>query len=114
MMSNDKWIPEICYQEENEGLTGGFPFIRVPKEKNMPSSIFIFESRDIKDEEDNDLEVEITMHMYSNMNLLKQKLDLETFNKVRLALGLEKIEEAEKKGISINEEINNKLNKVKN
>ena len=113
-MSKEKWIPEICYEEEGKGLTGGFPFISVPKDRNMPSSIFIFESRDIKEEEENELEVEITMHMYSNMNILRQNLDIETYNKVRSALGLESISNAEKKGNEINDNINKAIKKDKN
>ena len=108
-MSNDKWIPEICYEEDNKGVTGGFPFINVPKDKSMPSSVFIFESRDIKEETEDDLEVEITMHMYANMNLLKQRLDLETINKVREALGLEELSTAEQKGKIINDSINSSI-----
>lgn len=108
-MSNEMWIPEICYEEDNKGMTGGFPFIKVPKEKNMPASLFIFESRDIKEEEDNELEVEINMHMYSNMSILKNRLDSETYDKVRLALGLESLDSASKSGKVINEKINKSI-----
>ena len=108
-MSNEMWIPEICYEEDNKGMTGGFPFIKVPKDKNMPSSLFVFESRDIKEEEDNELEVEITMHMYSNMSILKNRLDSETYDKVRLALGLERLDKASKNGEQINKNINDKI-----
>ena len=84
----DKWIPEIFYEENKEGLTGGFPFINVPSDKSMPSCIFICEVRDVN-EEDNEIEKEVVAHSYANMTLLKQKLDKETYNEVRKALGLE-------------------------
>lgn len=83
----DKWIPEIFYEEETKGLTGGLPFVNVPKEKSMPSCIFICEVRDV--EEESEVEKEVIVHSLANMTLLKQELDLETYNKVRHALGLQ-------------------------
>ena len=83
----DKWIPEIFYEEETKGLTGGLPFVNVPKEKSMPSCIFICEVRDV--EEESEVEKEVIVHSLANMTLLKQALDLETYNKVRHALGLQ-------------------------
>ena len=84
----DKWIPEIFYEETKKGLTGGLPFVNVPKDRSMPSCMFMCEVRDIS-EEKNDLEKEIVVHSFANMTVLKQELDLETYNKVRLSLGLE-------------------------
>jgi len=84
----DKWIPEIYYEENKEGITAGLPFINVPKEKSMPSCMFICEVRPVE-EEDNEVEKEIIVHSLANMTVLKQQLDIETYNKVRLALGLE-------------------------
>ena len=91
----DKWIPEIYYEESAEGVSSGFPFIKVPKEKSMPSMLFICESRDITHLEEEELETELVMHSYANMLLLKQNLDLKTYNKVRKSLGLSKIEKVD-------------------
>tara|TARA_B100000212_G_scaffold330050_1_gene295942 strand:- start:928 stop:1194 length:267 start_codon:yes stop_codon:yes gene_type:complete len=84
----DKWIPEIYYEESKEGITSGLPFVKVPQDRSMPSCMFMCEVRDIS-EEKNDLEKEIVVHSFANMTVLKQELDLETYNKVRLSLGLE-------------------------
>ena len=84
----DKWIPEIFYEEDNKGLTGGLPFVNVSEDRSMPSCMFICEVRPVS-EEDNEIEKEVIVHSLANMSLLKQKLDQETYNKVREALGLE-------------------------
>ena len=83
-----KWIPEIFYEESQTGITAGLPFVNVPEDRSMPSCMFICEVRDI-DEKDNELEKEVIVHSLANMTILKQQLDNETYNKVRLALGLE-------------------------
>ncbi len=101
---NDKWIPEICYEESGEGLTGGFPFIKVPEDKVMPSALFISEARDIK-EEDVEQETEVIMHMFVNMTTLKQNLDVRTLNRVRKCLGLEPLGTAKRKGERINKKV---------
>jgi hypothetical protein len=47
----DKWIPEIYYEENAEGVTKNLPFIKVPKDKTIPSAFFIYEVRDIAEDE---------------------------------------------------------------
>lgn len=81
------WIPEIFYEEDSKGLTGGLPFVNVPEDKSMPSCMFICEVRPVS-EENNDIEKEVIIHSLANMTVLKQELDSKTYNKVRLALGL--------------------------
>jgi hypothetical protein len=107
MKNNSKWIPEIYYEDYGKGeesLTGGIPFINVPSENNMPKIIFIYESRDLS-EHDEEIEKEIILHSYANMLELKEKLDIETYDKVRNALGLEPLKKAEDLGRKINEKI---------
>lgn len=104
----DKWIPEIYYEENVEGVTNNLPFIKVPKNKTIPSGFFIYEVRDLT-EEDVEQEVELTLHMYANMTVLKNSLDLSTFNKVRLSLGLQPLEEAVEKGKEITNSISKNL-----
>ncbi len=84
----NKWIPEIFYEEDNKGLTGGLPFINVPKDKSMPACMFICEVRPVFEEE-SEIEKEVIVHSLANMSVLKQELDKETYNKVRIVLGLE-------------------------
>ena len=88
MKNKEKWIPEIFYEEDGKGITAGLPFVNVPQNRSMPSCMFICEVRDI-DEEDNDVEKEVIVHSLANMTVLKQVLDNEVYNKVRVALGLE-------------------------
>ena len=83
----NKWIPEIFYEEDTKGLTGGLPFVNVPKEKSMPACMFICEVRDV--EENSEVEKEVIVHSLANMTVLKQELEFEVYNKVRSALGLE-------------------------
>ena len=104
---NNKWRPEIVYEESADGLTAGLPFIDVPEDKNMPSVLFMYESRKIQEEE---LEKEIVLHSYANMLQLKDKLDAEDYDKVRVALGLKPLEAAIIEGSKITENVNKNLN----
>ena len=45
------------------------------------------------------------LHQYADMNFLKTKLDLETYDKVRIALGLEPLNDATQKGLAITQKI---------
>lgn len=106
MTNSDKWMPEIFYEENNSGITNGLPFVKIPEDKEMPSSIFLCGVRDIKDEEE---QKDLTIHMYVNMSSLKQKLDAETLDKVRLSLGLKPLLVAQEEGRKITESINNNI-----
>jgi hypothetical protein len=86
----NKWIPEIYYEEDSKGLTGGLPFVNVPKEKSMPSCMFICEIRPVE-EENSEVEKEVIIHSLANMTVLKQELDVSVYNKVRVAIGLKEI-----------------------
>jgi hypothetical protein len=104
----DKWIPEIFYEEDGEGLTRGLPFVKVPEDKLMPSALFMCEIRDIKEEVEQ--EVDLTVHMYANMSVLKERLTIETYNKIRsVGLGLEDIEESKEKAKQTTTNSNNNL-----
>ena len=95
---NNKWIPEIFYEEAQDGLTKGLPFVNIPQDKAMPSALFICEVRDAED----DMK-DLAVHMFANMTILKHELDEESYNKVRLALGLEDLSTATEKGQKITE-----------
>ena len=97
---NQRWIPEIFYEEAKDGLTRGLPFVNIPQGKVMPSALFICEVRDAED----DMK-DLAIHMFANMSVLKQELDKESYNKVRVALGLEDLETATKKGQKITDEL---------
>jgi len=114
-MSLSEWIPEICYEEDGDtGLTSHIPFIPVPQGEIMPGILYMFESRETGEFEPGpqgeDLPVtEMELHQYADMAILKVKLDLETYDVVRAALGLEKMKSAVTKGQEITSNIRQAL-----
>lgn len=106
MSNNHRWIPEIFYEEKNDGMTQGLPFVNVPEDKVMPSSVFICGIKDLKEEDE---QKELTVYHFINMSYLKDNVDLETLNKVRSALGLMLLDDAIEEGEKLNQKINNNL-----
>ena len=109
------WIPEIMYEESDEGTSSNIPFIMVPENEKMPNLLYIFESRETGEAEPGLAGEEVPvfewdLYQYANMIMLKKKLDTETYDKVRLALGLETLEIAEKKGAEISKNVKVNLN----
>ena len=102
--SKRKWVPEICYEDyDGSDLTGGLPFIQVPKTHEAPDIIFIFASKDTGELEpglDGEPEpiVEMELYQYACMQYLQQGLSSEDYDKVRSCLGLLPLEEARTKG----------------
>jgi len=112
-MSQDSgkgWVPEICYEELEGGLTSKIPFINVPEDKAMPGVIFIFESRETGElepgSEGEDLPViELNLHQYADMSMLKENLTTLEYNRVREVLGLDPLVIAVDKGREITSNI---------
>ena len=107
------WIPEILYEESEDG-TSSIPFIMVPSDQNMPSILYIFESRNTNDFEPGlDGEevpiVEWDLHQYADMLVLKNKLDESTYDSVRSALGLEPLSIASEKGAQVTNNVRQNL-----
>jgi hypothetical protein len=107
-------MPEIVYEETEDGLTSKIPFITVPGEEEMPQLLYIFESRDTGEiepgPEGEDLPVtEITLHQYADMELLKNRLTPIEYDNVRWVLGLGSFVDATKKGQQISQNIREKL-----
>ena len=108
------WIPEICYEEAEDGLTSKIPFIQVPEEEEMPKILFVFESRETGEfepgPEGEELPVtEMDLHQYADMLTLKENLDSETYDKVREVLGLEPLKRAAVKGKKITDNVRKNL-----
>jgi hypothetical protein len=81
------------YEEEN-GLTQQLPFIPVPPNEEMPKLLFIFESRETGEYEPDEYGnespiVDLDLHQYVNMNLLKTIIDADALNLIRQNLGLQ-------------------------
>jgi len=116
MKNKKNWIPEIMYEEGEEGLSSHIPFIPVPKDEEMPKVLFVFESRETGEFEPNEEGdpvpiIEMDLHQYADMLQLKEGLDKETYDKVRMCLGLEPLLSAALKGKKITNNVRNKLNK---
>jgi len=113
-LNQKTWVPEIYYEEMDDGATSHIPFISVPTEQSMPRILFIFESSETGEEEigpdGSPLPiVELDLHQYGNMNTLRDNLPTETYDVVRRALGLEPLSEATEKGKKITNSIREKL-----
>ena len=116
MSDKRKWVPEIMYEEyEEDSLSGGLPFIQVPADKEMPDIVFMFGSQETGEfEPDADGEpqpiMEMELFQYACMAYLKEELDEVTYDKVRVCLGLQPLNQAVKAGMKQSEKILNKFN----
>ena len=113
MSDKRKWVPEIMYEEYDEdSISGGLPFIQVPKEKEMPDILFMFGSTETGEFEP-DIEgepqpiMEMELYQFACMQYLKEGLDEDTYDKVRICLGLEPLSIAREKGKKQSEKILN-------
>ena len=114
MKSKPNWIPEIFYEEAEEGLTSNIPFVQVPKDELMPKLLFIFESRETGEVEPGpdgeELPVtEMDLHQYADMHALKAGLTSIEYDRVREVLGLEPLRTAADKGTKITQRIREKV-----
>jgi len=118
-MKQQNWIPEIMYEESDDGMSSNIPFIMVPAKEHMPKMIFIFESRETGEFEPNEEGepvpiLEMDLHQYADMLQLKEGLDTDTYDKVRTCLGLQPLKEAVVAGKKITENVRKNVNKGNN
>jgi hypothetical protein len=93
-LTRTNWIPNIYYEEDVEGITKGFPFVEIPQDKDMPNCLFIYGMKTLDTKIDDEFEKEVCMYSYANMSVLKDKLSPALFDEVRIALGLQPMQEA--------------------
>ena len=110
-----QWVPEIEYEESEDGITSKIPFISVPNDQEMPKVLFMFESRDTGEiEPGSDGEelpvVELNLHQYANMSTLKTDLTTDEYDRVRFVLGLMPLKKAIESGKKITEDVVKNLN----
>jgi len=72
MSEQEKWFPELMYEEAEDGLSSKIPFIMVPKEQEMPRVLFVFESRETGEFEPGPSGeklpiLEMDLHQYADM-----------------------------------------------
>ena len=115
-MSTEKnWIPEIVYEDDENGMSSKIPFIMVPPEETMPVLLFMFESRETgefePDAEGSPLPiVEMELHQYADMAKLKSGLSAVEYDNVRKCLGLEPLSTAAQKGKKITNNVRQNVN----
>ena len=114
MPTGKKWVPEIMYEEMDEGLSSHIPFIPVPQGEEMPTLLYVFESRETGEfepgPEGEDLPVtEMDLHQYADLAVLKTAFDEQSYDVIRKALGLEPLRVAAEKGTRITDSIRDKI-----
>lgn len=110
-MAKKQWIPEIMYEEDSK-----IPFIMVPEGESNPIVLFIFLSRETGDTEPGPEGeevpiIEMDLHSYADMQVLKDKLDEQTYDKVRIALGLDPLKAASAAGEKITQSVRDNVSK---
>ena len=113
-MEVSNWYPEIMYEESDDGISSKIPFIMVPENQTMPSLVYIFESRETGEFEPGlDGEpvpiIEMDLHQYADMAILKNRLTPDLYDNVRSALGLETMAAATSAGQKISQNIRTKI-----
>jgi hypothetical protein len=113
-MTTGNWVPEIMYEESNDGTSSQIPFVMVPQEEVMPSLLYVFESRETGETEPGDEGQEVPvvqwdLHQYADMIILKERLTPAEYDSVRSALDLEPLAVAASKGHEITENIRGNL-----
>jgi len=109
-----QWVPEIEYEEAENGLTSNIPFITVPTDEVMPRVLFIFESRDTGEIEPGSKGedvpvVELELHQYVDMAILKAGLTGPEYDRVRYVLGLQPLAQATEAGKKITDTVRKNL-----
>lgn len=117
MSTNKNWLPEIVYEEIEEGVASKIPFIHVPDGVDDPALLFIFLSRKTGEVEpgpegEEIPVVDMELHQYVDMQRLQAALSSDDFDKVRAAVGLEPRADAAAKGKRITSNIRNQVEKT--
>ncbi len=115
-MSSSNWVPEILYEENEDGTSSHIPFVMVPEGEVMPHLLYIFESSQTGEFEPGLEGEEVPvfswdLHQFADMAVLKEKLSHEDYDKVRLSLGLEPLAVAVEKGKNITDRVRGSIEK---
>lgn len=120
MAQQEKYeVPELLYEEPRPGeRPSPFPFILIKKNKSMPPVLFIEEHKETgetePDEKGNPQEIlDVLMHKYVDMEVLKEKLPPNLNDIVRTALGMQPLKKAEASGQAILDKVQDNVDKIK-
>lgn len=100
-------LPVILYEESMDGSwESSIPYIEIEDGEKMPKALFIQEYRFTGETEPDSFGNESPvydayMHMYLNMEDIKEALNPELYDTVRIALGLKPLKQAKKEGEKI-------------
>jgi hypothetical protein len=103
-------VPVILYESDEQVL----PYIEVQKEDEMPRVLFLQEYKHTGETEPDSSGneqpiVDISIHMYADMEFLSKKLTPSMYDEVRMAMGLEPLKKAREKGQKIIDNANENL-----
>lgn len=104
------WVPEIVYEDTDEGQLGNLPLIHVPGDQQMPRFLLIWEARETGDFEpglsgEDVPVVDWELRQYAHMEVLKEGLTPAEYDRVRSVLGLKPLKEAVKEGQEISQRV---------
>lgn len=105
-------IPVILYEGDDQVL----PYIEVEQDEEMPPVLFIQEYKHTGELEPDGSGneqpiVEMTIHMYADMEFLSKKLTSERYDEVRVAMGLEPLKKAREEGQKVMDKVFENVNK---
>lgn len=108
------WMCDLMYEEGSN-----VPFITVPENKDMPRRLFVYEFKMTGEYEpgpdgQDAPKMDAMIHQYFDYDELAKVLDAETLDKVRLYFGLERLEEARKKGSKLVEKVESNVKEETN
>jgi hypothetical protein len=111
-------IPELAYQTGPDGkVLSPIPYIETKTNDPMPVMLFVEEAFDTGEMEVGDRGspepiFEFEIHQYLNMRAVKEVLTKGEYERVRVALGMDKTEEAKKKGEEILRNVEKKIDSL--
>lgn len=108
--------PAILYEDDPKSPCSKIPFIKTDKEVSMPSLLFLFEMQENGFEEQEDGKilpiVDAELHQFFSAKDAKRLLDNETYDKVRVAFGLQPLQEAIDSGKEISKKVRENVKKA--
>lgn len=106
-MSNKPKLPIILYEEPTPGQPANpIPYVEIGISEEMPPVLFVSEYKETGEYEPDPQFgsrpiVDMLIHKYVDLDYLKTKLDSKTNDKVRVALGMKPLKQAQKDGKKI-------------
>jgi len=110
-------MPVILYEDTKDNAYS-FPYMEIQKDKVMPPVLFLFEYKHTGETEPNESGEEVPVidqipHKFVDMEHLKEVLDPETNDKVRVAVGLKPLKEAQALGKPVIEKVLSKVSSLR-